>query len=177
LSFFIFSSFAYSIDTIALLQAIGIKYSYHSAKVIKVVDGDTIKVNINGKKTSLRLVGADTPEVYGSKLYKDARKCHIAQYKIKKAGQKASEYTKSKIKEGDKVSFVVLGTDRHHRAVAYLLDHHSIKLILDGYATAYDSPQLPSYINSIFYGIEWYSKLVGNGLWSEHSRVMNCISR
>lgn len=32
-------------------------------KVVKVIDGDTIKVKINGKIETVRLIGVDTPEV------------------------------------------------------------------------------------------------------------------
>lgn len=37
--------------------------SNHLFKVVKVVDGDTINVEINGQVTRLRLIGIDTPEV------------------------------------------------------------------------------------------------------------------
>jgi endonuclease YncB( thermonuclease family) len=170
-------SFSYAIDTIALLQALGIKYSYHSAKVSKVTDGDTISVKMGGKNKPLRLVGADTPEVFGTKLTSDARKCRIATYNMKKVGQKASDYTKSKIKVGDDISFVILGIDRHNRAVAYLLNHHSLKLILDGYAVAYDSPQFPALVNSAFSAVEWFARLSNRGLWQDHSTIMNCIKK
>ena len=31
-------------------------------KVIRVIDGDTVKINYNGKATKVRLIGVDTPE-------------------------------------------------------------------------------------------------------------------
>jgi micrococcal nuclease len=43
------------------LQAIGIE-NIGSAKVINVVDGDTLKVNYKGKEESVRLIGIDAPE-------------------------------------------------------------------------------------------------------------------
>lgn len=37
------------------------------ARVIRVVDGDTVKVRLaNGRKRDVRLIGIDTPEVYGT---------------------------------------------------------------------------------------------------------------
>lgn len=36
------------------------QYTYYS--VVKVIDGDTVKVNINGTVETLRLIGIDTPE-------------------------------------------------------------------------------------------------------------------
>jgi len=35
------------------------------ARVIRVVDGDTVRVNLKGKTEDVRLVGIDTPEVFG----------------------------------------------------------------------------------------------------------------
>ena len=37
--------------------------NYEWWKVVKVVDGDTIKVNINGQPESVRLIGIDAPEI------------------------------------------------------------------------------------------------------------------
>ena len=36
-------------------------------KLVKVVDGDTIDVRVKGKKHRIRVIGIDTPEVYGGK--------------------------------------------------------------------------------------------------------------
>src|SRR3954453_23848657 len=35
------------------------------AKVVDIADGDTIKVRRNGRTRDVRLIGIDTPEVYG----------------------------------------------------------------------------------------------------------------
>jgi micrococcal nuclease len=43
------------------LQAISVE-KIGSAKVLKIVDGDTLKVNYGGKEESVRLIGIDAPE-------------------------------------------------------------------------------------------------------------------
>ena len=48
---------------VANVQSSGNFASSSLYKVVKVVDGDTIDVDINGKVTRLRLIGMDTPEV------------------------------------------------------------------------------------------------------------------
>lgn len=35
------------------------------ARVVKVVDGDTVRVRLKGHRADVRLIGIDTPEVYG----------------------------------------------------------------------------------------------------------------
>jgi endonuclease YncB( thermonuclease family) len=177
LFFSISSAFCLDVDIIKLLDAIGVKYSYHSSKVLKVTDGDTIYVSIYGKRKSLRLIGADTPEVGGSKLPKDAKKCGVSKEYMKRVGKLSSEYTKAHIKKGDIVKFIVFGFDRYQRPVSYLLNHHSVKLIKDGFAVAYDSPQLPFVINSAFSALEKYAKVNKKGLWNDFGDIMECIKK
>ena len=43
------------------LQAISVE-QIGSAKVIRLVDGDTLKVHYKGKEESVRLIGIDAPE-------------------------------------------------------------------------------------------------------------------
>src|SRR5215210_311047 len=76
----------------------------HAARVQRVVDGDTVRLAGLG---SVRLIGIDTPEVYGH------RDCFGAQ---------ASAYTKSLLHPGAEVRYRV-GTearDRYGRLLAYV---------------------------------------------------------
>jgi micrococcal nuclease len=43
---------------------------FESAKVLEIVDGDTLKVNYEGKEESVRLIGIDAPE---SRINKKAK--------------------------------------------------------------------------------------------------------
>lgn len=42
-----------------------------SATILYVIDGDTIKVNLNGEEISVRLLGIDTPEIHNPKVKKE----------------------------------------------------------------------------------------------------------
>lgn len=78
---------------------------YIQTKVISVVDGDTIKIIVNGKEEKLRLIGIDTPE-----------SVHLDKKKNTKEGKIASEYTKSRLEGRDiKVEFDVQERDKYGR--------------------------------------------------------------
>lgn len=102
------------------------------AQIVKVVDGDTIHVEIEGKKETVRLIGIDTPETV------DPRK------KVQCFGKEASDYAKSLL-EGKTVYLEeddTQGTrDKYQRLLAYIFleDGTNINqlLIAQGYAYEY----------------------------------------
>lgn len=119
-----------------ILNVIGIekrteKFSYKEENkytVISVVDGDTFKINYNGKETKVRLIGVDTPE-----------SVHPDKTKNTTYGKEASNYTKSLI-EGKNIAleFDVSQTDKYGRLLAYVyLENGEMlneKLVKEGYA-------------------------------------------
>src|SRR3954451_22120022 len=74
------------------------------ARVVRVVDGDTVVLTEIGK---VRLIGIDTPEVYGQ------QECF---------GQEASAFAKRELPPGREVTFRlgVESRDRYGRALAYV---------------------------------------------------------
>lgn len=102
--------------------------------VTEVVDGDTIEVNMNGKREKIRMIGVDTPET------KDPRKT------VECFGKAASDYTKQLIGTGSvRLEADPLGTnrDRYNRLLRYVYNSENklvqAELIKDGYAFAYVS--------------------------------------
>jgi micrococcal nuclease len=106
------------------------QYTYYS--VTEVVDGDTVKVNINGTIETLRLIGLDTPETV------DPRK--PVQCFGKEASNKGKELlTRKKVRlekdptQGDK--------DKYGRTLAYIYTESGIfynkYMIEQGYAHEY----------------------------------------
>lgn len=77
--------------------------------VTKVIDGDTIEVNINGQLAKLRLIGIDTPETV------DPRRA------VGCFGKKASDETK-RLLEGKSVILTkdVSETDKYNRLLRYV---------------------------------------------------------
>ena len=96
-------------------------------KVLKVVDGDTIRVDIDGKDTTVRLIGIDTPESVNPDETKNSQE-----------GVIASDYTKSIISKNVYLEFDVESKDQYDRLLAYVyLDDGTFlneKIIEDGYA-------------------------------------------
>lgn len=101
-------------------------------KVVKVVDGDTLDVDLNGETVRLRLIGIDTPETV------DPRK------PVQCFGKEASDRAKSLL-NGKKVSLEMDSTqgdkDSYGRLLRYVIladgTNFNQKMIADGYAFEY----------------------------------------
>ena len=91
-----------------------VKYHGKSFKVINIVDGDTVDINIRDgkfKHTRIRLLGVDTPEVANKK------------YKGMYYGREATEFVRQ-LALGKKVTVIIDSVsdvrDRYNRLLAYL---------------------------------------------------------
>ena len=93
------------------------------AKVIKIVDGDTIKIEYAGTEENVRLIGIDTPESSkNSKAKKDAERSGQDVETIMAMGKKATNYVKSIIKPGTniEIEFDVQSRDKYSRLLGYV---------------------------------------------------------
>lgn len=122
------------------------------------VDGDTIVVNMNGHKESVRMIGIDTPET------------HKPNTPVQCYGPAAAAYTKSLI--GDqKVRLEADPTnqnrDRYGRLLRYVyLPNNTLvdkELIKNGYGFAYTS--FPFTKKDEFVAAENQAKTANKGLW------------
>ena len=121
-------------------------YAQECYKLLYVIDGDTIKILYHGKKTSVRLLGIDTPESRKNRrAYYQARKNHQDVETIVYLGKQAKRHIKKLLAGYSKVCLVYDQNnaytghrDRYHRILAYVYtpDGRFInKLMLeDGYA-------------------------------------------
>lgn len=129
-------------------------------KVVKVIDGDTITVNIRGKNESVRLLGIDTPETI------DPRK------PIQCFGKAASDKMKSFVL-GKFVKLVDDSTqgnrDKYKRLLryAYLPDSRATfingEMVKQGFAFSYR--QYPTKMLEKFNNFEKYARENNLGLW------------
>ena len=109
--------------------------------ITRIVDGDTLRVNVNGQDLRVRLLGIDTLEkTDNEKSKKDSVRLHQDEAVGKKGGLEASAYLMTLLKKGDTVT---LETDKEEfdqygRTLAYIYDAKGTfinkKLISDGYA-------------------------------------------
>jgi len=132
-------------------------------KVTKIVDGDTIKVDIGGSIETVRMIGVDTPEI------KDPRKT------VQCFGKEASEKTK-KLLENQMVRLEADATqndrDKYSRLLRYIYLKNGTfinkKLIEEGFAFEY-TYQVPYLYQAEFKAAQKLAETNNLGLWNENS--------
>jgi micrococcal nuclease len=137
------------------------QYKYYY--VLKVVDGDTIKINIDGKTETIRLIGMDTPETV------DPRK------PVQCFGKEASDKGKELL-SGQKVRIETDPTqgdrDRYNRLLAYVYRDDGLfynkYMIENGYAYEY-TYNTPYEYQTEFKKAQDYAMNNNLGLWSPNT--------
>ena len=126
------------------------------ARVTRVVDGDTIHVDLDGVDTTIRLIGMDTPEKEGPYTHEEC------------FGREASAYTERALAGRDiQLEFDVEPTDRYDRTLAYVwLDGELFdeRIVADGYAVVATFPPNVKYVDR-FLSAERAARDGGLGLW------------
>ncbi len=129
-------------------------------RCIRVVDGDTIIVEIDGKKERIRLIGVDTPETVHPKK------------PVEHYGKEASAFTR-KLTEGEVVRLEydddTQRRDRYGRLLAYVYlpdgTFLNAEIIKQGYGFAYT--RFPFKYMEQFRQYERSARETGTGLWAE----------
>jgi len=128
------------------------------ASVVRVVDGDTVEVQLGGREETVRLIGIDTPETV------DPRS------PVECFGQEASERTKALLPAGTGVRLVadVEARDRYDRLLAYVYRQDgtfvNLALVEDGYASVATYPPNVAH-QSDFTAAAARARDEGRGLW------------
>lgn len=121
--------------------------------LLYVVDGDTIRISLDGKPEYVRLTGVNTPEVRGGAFY----------------ATEATAFTRSLL-EGQEVRLEYDSglRDRYNRVLAYvyLSDGSQLNLLLaeGGFATAYYVPPNERY-KPLYVAAVAGAKSVHKGMW------------
>lgn len=117
------------------------------ARVVKVLDGDTLKVELNDRTENVRLIGIDAPESRkNKKAKKDSARSSTDIKTIVGLGKAAADFTKSIVKPGDFVDIEqdVQLRDRYGRILAYVYLKTgrmlNEEIIAAGYATVMTIP-------------------------------------
>ncbi len=98
-------------------------HAQQTTTVIRIVDGDTLKVRYWGKDESIRLIGIDTPESrVNKKAKRDAARSGQDLNTITSMGKRATEYVESLVKPGDLITieFDAQQRDRYGRLLGYV---------------------------------------------------------
>lgn len=124
---------------------------FNSVKVVRVIDGDTVDLLLNGKQTRIRIAEIDCPE------------------RGQPFSKRATEFTKA-FTNGKIVNLKIRNKDRYGRFVGYLSVGNkdlSAELVKNGYAWVYryfsDQPLLLKY--------EDRAKKNKVGLWAESNPI------
>lgn len=127
-------------------------------EVVRVVDGDTIVVNYNGKEEKVRLIGIDTPE-----------SVHPNESKNTEEGIKVSDYTKERLKgKIVELELDVEERDKYGRILAYVYidgEMYNKELLEIGYAKLATYPPNVKYVDD-FTEIQKKARENKVGLWS-----------
>ena len=128
-------------------------------EVVRVVDGDTVILNIDGKKTRVRLIGIDTPESVALDKSRNV-----------KQGKTASEYTKHLLEyKKVRLEYDDEKQDIYDRKLGYLfLDNEFIneKLLKEGMAKLYTKTTNQKYAERLKKA-EQYAKDNKKGFWKD----------
>lgn len=132
---------------IMLACAFGAQADETTATVLRVIDGDTLKITYEGHKESIRLIGIDCPESkINNKAKKDAARSIHDIAVITSMGKEATQYVKTIIDEGTVISieFDVQKRDKYRRLLgyAYLADGKMLneEIVKAGYASVMTYP-------------------------------------
>jgi len=143
----------------------GSEFKGQRAEVLKVIDGDTIKVKLeNGEEERVRMTLIDTPETKHPQL------------KVQPFGIEASEYNTSELL-GKKVvlELDVQERDQYGRVLAYVWHEDVLfnKVLLEkGLARVAVFPPNTKYVDQ-FKSVEQEAKKSGYGIWSIEDYVLN----
>lgn len=131
-----------------------------AAEVVRVVDGDTIVVRLDGGEERVRLLGIDTPESV------DPRS------PVECFGKEAAAHTASLLPVGTPVRLVrdVEARDRYDRLLAYVYrvddgTFVNLRLVEDGYAAVLTYPPNVAHADE-FVAAASQAREAGRGLWS-----------
>ncbi|MDP3975458.1 MAG: lamin tail domain-containing protein, partial [bacterium] len=132
-----------------------------SVQVVRVIDGDTIDVRLEGKVERVRLIGVDTPET-------------VHPFKpLERFGKEASNYSKSQL-DGQTVrlEYDLTPRDKYGRLLAYVHlgnRHFNAELIAKGYAFAY--LRFPFRYFDQFHQLQVQAEQSKLGMWAEEAIV------
>ena len=137
------------------------------ATLVKLVDGDTIAVSVNGKNETVRIIGIDTPEVI------DPRKT------VECFGKEASEFARITLQDNKNLLLESDPTqgdrDKYNRLLRYVwtddVTDFGKLMIESGYASEY-TYDLPYKYQKVYKEAEGKALEAKKGLWVDNA----CIS-
>jgi micrococcal nuclease len=143
------------------------------ATLLRIVDGDTLRVRIGRFEERVRMIGIDTPEKEANeKAFRDKARTHQDISTITSQGKSSWEHLQSMIKPGQQLllEYDAGKYDRHKRILAYVYTNDGAmlneKMLLDGYASPYTIAPNVKYAKK-FQDAYSEARLNHRGLWAK----------
>ncbi len=169
----------FKIYLIAVFLVAYVTYSFcyyqndRTAKIISIIDGDTVRIRYQNKQKSLRLKGIDCFETSISKHAKSQAKYH--KIKINKVfywGDTAKKFVQKNLKINKSYKVRILGKDKYGRFLGYIyLENHEplgLNLLRHGYCEQMFFNKYKSKIHKTEYReAEQHAKREKLGIWSK----------
>ncbi|SFL48136.1 Endonuclease YncB, thermonuclease family [Paenibacillus sp. 1_12] len=141
-------------------QAASSKLNRQQVKIERVVDGDTLEIQLNGKKEKVRLIGIDTPET---------KKPNTP---VMFYGEEASDYTKKRLdKKTVELEWDVDRKDQYDRLLAYVWVDDELfnrTLVSEGYARMATFPPNVKYVD-LFKKAQEEARQKQKGIWKNYN--------
>ena len=157
------------VTLVAALSAVHAAPARLPATVVRVVDGDTLIVRLDGREETVRLIGVDTPETVHPTIG------------VEPGGPEASAFTKRLLPPGTTVRLEldVQERDRYGRLLAYvyLPDGRMVnaELLRAGLAQLLTVPPNVRYVD-LFTRLQREAREAGRGLWAERPSASSGVS-
>jgi micrococcal nuclease len=142
------------------------------ATVLYVTDGDTIKVKINGRKESVRLIGIDAPESRANdRAYKQALRSRADLETILALGKQSKQFLSQRLPASSTVQLEedVQPRDRYGRLLAYVYLPNGMmvneEILISGYASVLTIPPNVRYVER-FTRAAKEARKAKRGLWT-----------
>jgi len=156
-----------------------------SGKLVHVVDGDTVVLQVENKTITCHMGEIDTPEItLSSKLKREMKECNFSKDEFIKAGQLSYTHAKTLLKVGQTYNYEILGYTRNKNPICKLALpkglHVEINPTFDevmisrGYALPYVINTQPQR-NKLLLRVAKDAKEQKLGLWKEHYNLMQCL--
>lgn len=137
---------------------------YTHGVIVKIVDGDTIRIYAEGKMDNHRLAYIDTPESYmNTKAQNNIRDCRVQPYIMMHLGLTAKDYLLDNYPVGTEVEFRVVGKGYYKRNLIVVTGLNT-KLVKLGLAVVY-TDNIPNDISEEYFRLENNARLHKIGVW------------
>jgi micrococcal nuclease len=161
------------VAVLLVLLPLDVRSADHRATIVKVVDGDTLDVLVDGRKKRVRLIGVDTSELHESdKLIHDAKRSRCTEADLQELGAEATRFVSHVLAPGNTVrlEYGPRRYDDYKRVLAFvwLADGRLLNelLLCEGYAQARLHYVFRSDYRTRFQQCGQQAQAASKGLWS-----------